>query len=268
MAVLFFGCKQQPQEVTADAHEIPAQQEDSLYYEFETFQKKFGECATDTAAYCTIIDLSYPMFESAVESSHAAEINRQIEAYVLEQFFPDTAEHKSIEGFAKQFISDYRDIKAAFGDAFGWHAKLNSKVLRNDSAVVTIELSSDLYTGGAHGNTRVQYLNFSRQSGKEIPLDAVFAPGYEEKLNKIVEQQFRKKYKIKPEGDLSDEGFQFENEKYYNEDNFALLPERIKFYFNNYEIAPYSSGPSEIFVSYNELKDILIQGNPATTMTN
>lgn len=254
---LLTGCETKNEQETSTSETPDIQEEASaLYYEFTTFTKTYGDCKTDTSAYCTRINLSYPTFQSDKFSEQTSRINEQIKAAILQQVFPDTVENKNIETFADRFISDYKEIKEAFGEAFGWYANLDSKVLRNDTVVISVELAADMYTGGAHGNFNLQYLNFDPRTGQKIRIESLFESGFEDDLNKIVENKFRQKYNMQPDQDLSDEGYQFENGKYYT-DNFALLPKGIKFYYNSYEIAPYSKGPSEVTVKYEDLKSIL-----------
>jgi len=61
---------------------------------------------------------------------------------------------------------------------------------------------------------------------------------------------------LNPEDDLEKDGGLFENKIAYN-DNFAVTKEGLKFYYNNYEIAPYASGPTEILITYSELNDLI-----------
>ncbi|UII27466.1 DUF3298 and DUF4163 domain-containing protein [Fulvivirga maritima] len=256
LVLLVTSCSKTEKQDTAE--EQPAESKiDSLSYTFNDYTKEYGKCDTDTSAYCTRILLNYPEFDTEEHPSQATAINEQIESYVLNQFFPDTVENKSIAMFVEGFIEDYKEVKEAFGEAFGWYAKINGKVLRNDSISVTIELTADIYTGGAHGSFDLHYLNFNPSTGDLIDFESLFEPNYSTKLNEIVEQKFRETYKIEPGTDLGDEGYEFEDGLYYNINNFALLEDGIKFYYNSYEIAPYAKGPSEVFVSYADLKEIL-----------
>ena len=252
--ILLCGCQQAREQVIDNPVDL---EKDSIYYEIKAFNREYGDCQIDTSAYCTRVSFTYPVFGSEKYAGQASAINNTIQRSLLKEFYPDTIENKSIEAFADQFIDDYKEIKASFGEAFGWYANMNGTVLRNDSSTITVELKSDLYTGGAHGNITVKYLNFNPATGNIITLDSLFKRGYKEELNKIVEDRFRKTHGISPNADLSDEGFQFENELYYNAENFAFLADGIKFYYNNYEIAPYSSGPFEVMVPYNEIKDLI-----------
>ncbi|GAA0188116.1 hypothetical protein GCM10009122_45390 [Fulvivirga kasyanovii] len=260
LAVFLTNCeiKNEQQTSATEAQDSVAEDDTSaLYYEFTSFIKKYGDCKTDTSAHCTRIDLNYPIFKSEQHPELTGQINNKIQEAVIDLVFPDTIENKSLELFADRFISDYKEIKEAFGEAFGWYAYLDGKVLRNDSLIISIELAADMYTGGAHGSYYLQYLNFDAETGDRIAFESLFVPGYEARVNEVVEQKFRQKYDLKPGQDLSDEGYQFENGKYYNDKNFALLPKGIKFYYNSYEIAPYSKGPSEVFVKYEDLKGLL-----------
>lgn len=257
LLLICISCNQNNERNTDTSEITDEEYADSTYYEIATFYREYGECKTDTSAYCTRINLSYPEFKFSENETAVEKINATIEAHILNQLYPDTVDGKTMEMAAERFINDYKEIKAAFGEAFGWYAKINGSVLRNDSATVTVELVTDMYTGGAHGNVNLQYFNFDPATGSKMSLGSLFQTGYEPQLNEIVEKKFRETYHISPDKDLSDEGYQFEEGKYYNPDNFAILKDGVKFFYNSYEIAPYSSGPSEVFIPFKSLKPIL-----------
>ncbi|ELR68141.1 hypothetical protein C900_00717 [Fulvivirga imtechensis AK7] len=260
LLLICIGCDQNTERNTDTADITDEEYADSTYYEFTAFSREYGECGTDTSAYCTRINLSYPEFKFSENEAAVEKINATIEEHLLNQLYPDTVDNKTMEMAAARFINDYKEIKAAFGEAFGWYAKINGNVLRNDTATITVELVTDMYTGGAHGNVNLQYFNFEPNTGNKLPLSSLFKANYESQLNKIVEKKFRETYHISPDKDLSDEGYQFEEGKYYNPENFAILKDGIKFFYNSYEIAPYSSGPSEVFIPFKSLKPILKVG--------
>ncbi len=56
---------------------------------------------------------------------------------------------------------------------------------------------------------------------------------------------------------LKDSGFTFENDLFTLPENFALRDEGLAFYYNPYDVAPYAMGPTEIVLSWEEIKDLL-----------
>jgi hypothetical protein len=229
-----------------------------LLSEERNYEKSAGECGADSSS-CTTVTLVYPYFSGTLNPTAEQKINTRIQSALTDHVLYDSATYESVEAFSNSFISDYEDVKKEFDEAFGWKYEGNAEVLRNDSMAVVVEVKKYSYTGGAHGMQIVEYLNFDPSTGEIISLEDVFTGDYKPLLNRQVKEAFIKSKNLTPEDDLSDHGFMFENDTYYSE-NFAILPTEIVFYYNQYEVAPYSAGPSEVRVSLVRLKSILQEG--------
>lgn len=214
-----------------------------------SISKQFGNCETDTAMTCTRVSFDLPELAGS-DSLTASKINKTIKMYVLNGYLSDSV-NSSFEDYANQFIEDYKTVQSKFGESFGWYTDVDGSIKRHDENLIVIEITVKMYTGGAHGTDATYYLNFDLQSGELLTLDDIFKPNYESVLNKLAHQAFQ--HTVSGEN-LED--YQFENNQFYN-DNFGLLPEGMKFYYNAYEIAPYSSGSADILIPYNQLSDIL-----------
>lgn len=93
------------------------------------------------------------------------------------------------------------------------------------------------YTGGAHGMTdRVAY-NFDLNTGQELALSDLFAPGtnYTEMINKRVKSMIELNPRDYFEGELGFKGIS-EDQRFYLENGSLIV------YFLQYEIAPYAAG--------------------------
>lgn len=111
------------------------------------------------------------------------------------------------------------------------------------------------YTGGAHGNGYNNYFQFDKSTGKALKLTDFFTDV--NALNKIVEPHFRKLFKLTAKESLNDYGFWFENDQFSVYENFTFQVGELLVYYNSYDIAPYSGGPTELFVPFEEIKHLL-----------
>lgn len=110
----------------------------------------------------------------------------------------------------------------------------NYEIKTNERGVFSLNLTVYNFTGGAHGMTVVQSLNFDTSTGDVIPLSQLF------KSNKayidIVNEYIRKKINeweidvIEPFKTIT------------SDQDFYISDHTIVFYFQLYELAPYSSG--------------------------
>ncbi|ELC8443592.1 DUF3298 and DUF4163 domain-containing protein [Clostridium perfringens] len=123
----------------------------------------------------------------------------------------------------------------------------------NTDEVISLPVNYYQYTGGAHGlTTKVSY-NYDLKSGKEIKLKDLFKEGFDYKsiIDKKVREDIEKEKDIYFENGALFKGVN-ENQAYY------LNKDGIIVYFQQYEIAPYSSGIREFKIPYGELSEGLV----------
>lgn len=128
------------------------------------------------------------------------------------------------------------------------------QVFFNENNLLTLGFMEYSYTGGAHGNYGTAVRSYDLAAKKVIKLDDVFKPGYQKKLTAALNANARRKFGLKPNASL--EGVLFEKSIKPNE-NFGLTSKGIFFNYVPYEIASYAQGEIQIFVPFEEIKDIL-----------
>lgn len=111
-----------------------------------------------------------------------------------------------------------------------------------------LSLYTDIYifTGGAHGNT-VRFSNtWNLSDGSILFLKDFFSqnPNYEDAISQSIVRTINRQIKTPDSGNST---AYFENaaanvSKSFNPNNFYLTPNGIVVYFQQYDIAPYSSG--------------------------
>ena len=112
------------------------------------------------------------------------------------------------------------------------------------------------YTGGAHGGTFVTCRNYRLEDGSVVTLDEYFKPGYEKVLIPILEKKLLEYAECSSRDELDDHGY-FSNEPMFVSDNFEIRQDTIAFIYNQYDIAPYSTGITTLSVPNDEIRSIL-----------
>lgn len=112
------------------------------------------------------------------------------------------------------------------------------------------------YTGGAHGGTFITCRNYRLEDGSVVTLDNYFKPGYEKVLIPVLEKHLLKETGCPDREHLDDYGY-FPEQPMFVPDNFQILKDSIAFIFNQYDIAPYSTGITTLFVPNDEIRDII-----------
>lgn len=227
---------------------------DTLAYTIKTFNKNFVD-RNDT----TSIRIEYPLFDENNALGKALNDSILKGLYVLED---DTAV-KTVQQFGQKFIQDY--ISVAKEDtmyAMPWYYEGNAKVENNTPSLVSISTAYDVFTGGAHGSHVWIYSNFDKKTGEKISLNQLFNDANDKNLLTIGESYFRKARGLDSKASLKDEGLFAWNEEgkegiFYFTDNFLIGKDSITFFYNEYEIAAYAFGPTDMKIPISELKPYL-----------
>jgi hypothetical protein len=127
-------------------------------------------------------------------------------------------------------------------------------ILSKENDVLTILDASYTFMGGAHGLGGITYHNFDLNTGKEIKINDVLSKNYKTGLAKLAEQKLNATY--------VDYQWFFEEGNFLLNDNFAITPGGLLFYFNSYELTAYAYGQQELFFTYKELKKYILPNGP------
>lgn len=112
------------------------------------------------------------------------------------------------------------------------------------------------YTGGAHGGTFITCRNYRLEDGSVVTLDNYFKPGYEKTLIPVLERKLLEYAECSSRDELDDHGY-FSNEPMFVPENFEIRKDTIDFIFNQYDIAPYSTGITTLSVPEDEIRSII-----------
>lgn len=221
----------------------------------KTFRKESpGGCTSDTAK-CAYYEITYPVFHG-INARIAKRIDQVLDTLFALDNPIDSVESKEL--LARTFLRSYEQFMKEMPDlAMGWHFSGLTHVNVLTDTMISMDVEMDFFTGGAHGGSGVYFLSLDPRSGKKVTLDDVLRPGYQQKLTQLGEIAFRKVRVLSDTTSLMEAGFEFPEDEFSLNDNYGFLPEGITFYYNNYEIAPYVIGPTQIVIPYTSLTSLL-----------
>lgn len=199
---------------------------------------------------CTYISLSYPEFELKEKYENVARINEKVKLIV----FGD--ESQSAEDLCKTFIKDYDDFISdpsleSEDYTLAWYDIREAEITSIQKRVISLASRVKSFYGGAHPNEYVYLRNFNPYTGDSIGLGMVFSEEALVELTHLGENAFRRSENLDSDVSYETAGYWFEDNQFELSDNFAFTEQGLWFYYNNYEIAPYSMGHSEFILPYN-----------------
>lgn len=227
-----------------------------IKYGMAKFERKFGDCDS-TQTPCAALLFEYPQIKNAMSSA----VNDNISNFILGEFldtYGGRNEFKSLDQMADSFFKDHQTISSEFPETRqSWEIQGTASVIYNDNFIVSVRTDIYSYTGGAHPNSQTNYANFNSKNGKRIFLADVLRENYKSDLNSIAEKTFRENNKLTAEQSPDEAGYWFFDNQFALNENFGIKTDGLVFYFNSYEIAPYSMGPTEVFISYSDIKNLI-----------
>ena len=214
--------------------------------------KKAGENC-DTAEYdCSIIALD--VVRATGTNQVAEEINRKLDEHVIELISTrQDAEIADLEQLTEKFLSDYREAAENFSEEPPWEAYVDEKVYTRSDSLVSVGITTEIFSGGAHGYKTLTFLNFDPSTGKILSKNDIF----EEEFTGFVEHRFRQEQGIPEDENINSTGFWFENETFSLPENIGFSEDKVILVYNSYEIAPYAAGDIVMEIPMEEVRPFI-----------
>lgn len=186
--------------------------------------------------------INYPWFEEPGFTQSLLRINRQYaaDAIAYQQFCEMSLFRSAVEEYENSVKNGY-PVRV-------FEAAVSYTVTYNKDCTLSLWFDRYEFTGGAHGNTIRHSDTWGAEDARRIPLEEIF-PAYKLYITDIISGEISAQMK-------SGEGWYFDDyeknaAQYFNPENFYLKPAGLAVYFQQYEIAPYSSGIPEFIIPYS-----------------
>jgi hypothetical protein len=224
---------------------------DSISYNYKTLKKESKALITaDKDTIVSSIELKYPVFKNPVW-------NEQVKQLIFNSE-TETSNYATYDEYLHAFIDASVEANAE-EEVYprSWTQEIQVRVENQFAGLQTLSLSisSYNYTGGAHPNSSLFYVNYDIFSRKLIKLSDLINPNMMARLTYIASTIFRKQEGLSPTQSL--ENYFFENQKFSLNTNFLITKKGLLFYYNPYEIRSYAEGPMELLVPYASIGSLL-----------
>jgi hypothetical protein len=180
-------------------------------------------------------------------------INNSVQEEVISLLiYDDEVEATNVAEAILSFKNGYLELKKMYPDEpVGWEADIEGIVTFEDKNILTIQISSYSFTGGAHGFSSIRFLNFDKAKGLELePMELLKDPM---EFQRFAEREFRDQEKIPVTGSINATGFMFEGDEFYLPKNIGFTQEGLQLFYEQYEVASYADGPIVLTLPYQEI---------------
>ena len=188
--------------------------------------------------------IEFPQFSSLIYQKAMQRINAyyQGQAEALKRYIYRTLYFQAVENYQYAKKNGYPVMVFEVQQAY--------RITHMANHDISLYTDQYTYTGGAHGSTVRTSQTWGLPRGYKIPLKALFPPRFPYRaylIHKIIQEIERQ--------NASGDSVYFDDYKEnvqntFDENNFYLIPEGIVIYFQQYDIAPYSTGIPEFLIPY------------------
>ena len=219
----------------------------SLSSEVEVHEWHAPGCADKDS--CTTVAISREVF-----AEHPA-LNKAVRRQLLEQLQGNGESSTvnsdiSFEQVAKGFIADAADV-AGISQA-AWQLTGEAKKLAQHGNLLTVAVTSYMYSGGAHGMPATRWLNWDLEKDSRLELNDVILPGKEAQFWELaIDAHRRWQDRQKMDADFR------ENWPFARSEDFRITDKGLTLRYGVYTLAPYSMGETELLIPAEKLTDII-----------
>lgn len=146
-------------------------------------------------------------------------------------------------------------------DYFSFYKTIRTFVVYNNAGLLSYQVSSMDYKGGANSFTAYKNAVLNMKTGKLVSEDDIFKPGYEKVLNQIIIDKILAQNNAKKPEDLLELGF-WGIEDLTSNGNFLVDDKGLTYIFSQGEYSAPSLGEIRVVILYKEIYSILKDGSP------
>lgn len=264
--IVFFSCKTErkpdvPNSVTYDSISV------SSVYHLENDSTK-PSCS---------LKVKYLFPVNYADSQIVAKVQSELNFVLMEdEKYEKLSPKDAVNQYVKDYIENYKnDAKEQFPhwqesgdgeDYFSYYKTLDSKVLFDKSGIISYQISSMDYKGGANSSTAYRNVVIDLKTGNILSEQDIFVNEYKNVLNPLIIDKIMAKNKVRKPEDLLEFGY-LGVEDLSSNNNFYVDAKGITYIFNPGEYTVATLGELSIFLTYEEVYNILKSNSPISILT-
>ncbi|EKN06113.1 hypothetical protein HMPREF1076_05315 [Parabacteroides goldsteinii CL02T12C30] len=205
------------------------------------------------------------------------DILKKIQQQFVYSYFGDGYENLSPEEatakYTEDYLNNYKDLEDEYkaevakadetpvGAWFSYFEMSSDDIAYNKNDILSYTVNFENYTGGAHGAHSFTNHVIDMKTGNLIKEDDIFIEGFQEDLAQILIDQIAKQNTVENPKELENIGF-FSIDEIFPNGNFLIDDNGITYTFNEYEIAAYVVGATNVHLPYEEIQYLLKKESP------
>lgn len=202
-----------------------------------------------------------------------SDIQRQFVSSYFGENYEKLSPEEAVKKYTDDYLAAYKDLEADYkaevaksdetpvGSWFSYFEMSSDDIAFNQDDIISYTVSFENYTGGAHGAHSYNNHVLSLKTGKEITEEEIFVDDYQDRLAQILVDQIAKQNNVADPKELENIGF-FSVDEIFPNGNFLVNETGITYAFNEYEIAAYVVGVTEVTLPYAEIRHLLRDDSP------
>ncbi|SDK54138.1 DUF3298 and DUF4163 domain-containing protein [Microbulbifer yueqingensis] len=219
-----------------------------LTSELETFERQAENCTGDQE--CASVSVTREVF------AQRPALNRAVMRRLLVQLRGESEGGNegaagNLEEIARQFLAEAAEVAEV--SSAGWLLSGEARRLDRRGNLLTVEINSYRYTGGAHGMPSVEWFNWDLAADKHIPLRELIAGGAEQVFWERAREAHGRWLEQQSEMDPgSGEIWPFQRTG-----NFRFGDDGLVLLYDVYALGPYAMGPVKLTIPWQELRGVI-----------
>ncbi|MGL6162674.1 DUF3298 domain-containing protein [Microbulbifer sp.] len=211
----------------------------------ETFERQASGCPEEE---CASVSITREVFEQrpALNRAVLQQLIRQLQGNGEDQ-----TSANSLEEVADIFLAEA--AQGHVGSSARWQLTGEAKRLARRDDLLTVEINSYLYTGGAHGMPATHWLNWDLAADEEVPLSETIRKGQEKDFWGEARAAHRRWLDTQPG---TDREFR-ETWPFRRSNDFRFDDQGLVLLYNVYALGPYVLGPVELTIPWKDLRGIV-----------
>lgn len=205
------------------------------------------------------------------------DILKKIQQQFVYSYFGDGYENLSPEEatakYTEDYLNNYKDLEDEYkaevakadetpvGAWFSYFEMSSNDIAYNKNDILSYTINFENYTGGAHGAHSFTNHVIDMKTGNLIKEDDIFIEGFQEDLAQILIDRIAKQNTVENPKELENIGF-FSIDEIFPNGNFLIDDNGITYTFNEYEIAAYVVGATNVHLPYEEIQYLLKKESP------
>lgn len=223
------------------------------------------------------LNFVYPV--KALNKEILNKIQQQFVLAYLGESYENTAPEEAIVKYTADYLKAYKDLEEDFkaevarsGDnsipaSFSFYEMSSDNIAYNKNDILSYTVNFTNYTGGAHGANSFTNHVLNLKTGEPVTEADLFIENYQDDLAQILIDKICKQNNVENPKDLENIGF-FSVDEIFPNGNFLIDDNGITYTFNEYEIAAYVVGATNIYLPYQEIEHLLKKESPISHIAN